>query len=347
MAVRMDIRDFLDESSLVPVIDVRSPGEFSRGHIPGAINIPLFDDQERAKVGTLYKHEGRHPAILEGLDIAGRKMSEMAEQARQASVNNQLLVYCWRGGMRSESMAWLFETAGIECKLLKGGYKSYRSFLRESLSFPFKIMVLGGMTGSGKTDILQSMADQGQQVVHLEKLASHKGSAFGGIGQAQQPSTESFENQLFTEIRKLNPEKLLWLEDESKTIGSVHIPDELFAQMRAAPLIRIDVAVRERVSRLVDGYACYPKKDLLQALERIRKRFGNQLFLPAKDAIESGNFRLAAELILEYYDRTYLYGLSKRNSNKVFPLSLKAFNPPDNAGKIIELAEKLIGPDKC
>ena len=346
MAVRIDVREFLDESSLVSMIDVRSPGEFQRGHIPGAINIPLFDDQERAKVGTLYKLEGKHPAILEGLDIAGRKMSEMAKRARRASVNNQLLVYCWRGGMRSESMAWLFETMGLGCKLLHGGYKSYRSFLRESLQLPLKIMILGGMTGSGKTEVLQSMADMGQQVIHLEKLASHKGSAFGGIGQAKQPGTESFENRLFSEMRKMNPEKLLWLEDESKTIGSVHIPDELFGQMRHAFLIRIDLPLQERISRLVDGYACYPKQDLLAALERIRKRFGNQLFLPAKEAIETGNYRLAAELILEYYDRTYLYGLSKRNPNKIFPLALEAFNPPDNARKITELAEKLISGEQ-
>ena len=163
MADLIQIEKFLSLSASYPVIDVRSPSEFSQGHIPGAINIPLFDDDERKIVGTTYKKVNKEAAMYAGLDFAGKKLVELAKEGeKKAGKNKTLLVHCWRGGMRSKSMVWLFETLGLTCFLLEGGYKSYRRFVQEEFSKPLKLNVIGGCTGSGKTDILRSPERKGR-----------------------------------------------------------------------------------------------------------------------------------------------------------------------------------------
>ena len=147
----IDGKEFMDKGKTVPVIDVRSPGEFKQGHIPGAINIPLFSDMERASVGTVYKRKGRKASVRKGLGFVGPRMVEIVDAADKLSKDGKLLVHCWRGGMRSESMTWLFETAGFECEVLRGGYKAYRKYIRETILYERDILVLGGLTGSGKT----------------------------------------------------------------------------------------------------------------------------------------------------------------------------------------------------
>ena len=201
---KINVSKFLELSEIIPIADVRSPSEFSFGHIPGAVNIPLFDDEEREAVGTKYKKEGRLPAILEGLKYTGPAMSSKLKQALKIAKNGKLLIHCWRGGMRSEAMAWFFSLGDIEIEVLDGGYKSYRHHILENLSEKRKIIVLGGMTGSSKTYILKYLNKMGQQVLDLEGLANHKGSAFGALGQLPQPSTEQFSNMLFNEWKHLN-----------------------------------------------------------------------------------------------------------------------------------------------
>src|SRR5512145_3233013 len=178
---RTDIKDFLELAGTIPVVDVRSPSEFKHGHIPGAINIPLFDDKEREIVGTEYSKEGRARAILTGLQLSGPSMHTRLDQALKIAKNRKLLVHCWRGGMRSEAMAWLFSLGNIDTEVLEGGYKAYRRFVLETLSSPRKLIILGGLTGSGKTDILKYLSEAGRQVIDLERLANHKGSAFGSL----------------------------------------------------------------------------------------------------------------------------------------------------------------------
>jgi tRNA 2-selenouridine synthase len=194
---KLGIPEFLGMASQYPVIDVRSPGEFNSGHIPGAFNIPLFDDSERASVGIKYKNEGRVPAILHGLDLTGPKMTLKLGEAITIAEGGKLLVHCWRGGMRSEAMAWLFSLGGIETEILDGGYKNYRTHLLESLGAKRNYIILGGLTGSGKTEILRTMGLSGSQVIDLEGIACHKGSAFGSLGQPPQPTSEHFANMLY------------------------------------------------------------------------------------------------------------------------------------------------------
>ena len=310
------ISTFLELRPQSVVIDVRTPAEFKQGHIAGAVNIPLFTDEERVVVGTLYKKVGKDAAIDKGLEFVGPRMATMVSQARKLYNGNPLLLYCWRGGMRSNSVAWLFNTAGIEAHTVVGGYKSYRREFGHYLQKPWNYIVVGGATGSGKTDLLKALETSGNQVIDLEGLAHHKGSSFGAIGEQPQPSSEQFENMIFEKMLTFDIAKPVWLENESRTIGKVFIPQKMFADMEKCLLIRLQVPLETRVKRLVRDYTLCNKEDLLNAVERITKRLGGVAAKRAKEAIEVGDFALAAEILLAYYDKTYEYGFAERKSEK-------------------------------
>ena len=334
------IQEFLNLAERFPVVDVRSPGEFEKGHIPGACNIPLFDDVERAKIGTVYKKVNQDKALMEGLDIAGRKMKDYVTKARKIAYDDRLLIYCWRGGRRSESLAWLFDFSGMETIVLSGGYKSYRRYIRRQFSEKAKMVILGGMTGTGKSEILKELKDAGEQVIDLEGLARHKGSAFGGFGEKEQPTNEQFENNLYTQWRHLNLNEPVWVEDESHSVGKIFIPDPLFLQMREAPVIVINFDQKYRLERLVKEYAGYDKEDLKHTVLKIKKRLGPVDSNLAIQAIEKENYHDAAALILHYYDKAYRFGQSKRNAETLYPLFLEVDDPKKNAGIIMDFARK-------
>ncbi len=335
MAEYIDVEDFLVASENVAVVDVRTPAEFAQGHIPNAINIPLFSNEERKVVGTIYKQSGKQDAILRGLDIVGPKMSGFVKQARGIAINNEILMHCWRGGMRSGSMAWLFETAGIKVKLLKGGYKAYRRFIRAQFEKDIKVFVLGGKTGSGKTDILKEMAKSGHQVIDLEKTAHHKGSAYGAMGQGQQPTSEQFENNLGKEWIKLDFSKPLWLEDESKMIGSVSMPEPLYQKVRNNPVVFLEIPKPIREKRLVKEYATFDHELIRAATERIKKRLGGLNVKLALEALDKNDYQTVASILLIYYDKAYLKGLGVRDQAKVFSLEIEEDDPEFNAELIL------------
>ncbi len=336
LAKKITTKYFLKQGEKLPIIDVRSPGEYAHAHIPGAINIPLFTNEERAEVGTVYKKQGKQKAMLIGLDKIGPKMKETAELALKHAKDGELLVHCWRGGMRSESMAWLFERVGIECQLLRGGYKAYRRYAKNELSSKAKLLILSGSTGSGKTDILKEIKKQGEQIIDLEGIAHHKGSAFGSIGEQTQHSTEQFENNLHLTFSKLDLSKRIWVEDESKSIGKNFIPDEFFKQMRKAPVLKINISKTERIKRLVKDYTFADKKILVYHLERIKKRLGPMETQMAITAVEKGEMSTAVDISLTFYDKAYAYGLSKRNIKSIKELDFKFDNPKKNSKKILE-----------
>lgn len=332
---------FLKLAEKIPVCDVRSPSEFCAGHIPGALNIPVFSDSERERVGIRYKKEGRISAIMEGLDMAAPQMSEKLGQALKITSDNQLLVHCWRGGMRSEAMAWLFSLAGIKTFVLEGGYKSYRHFILGKLSEKKKMIVLGGMTGSSKTHILIHLKSLGQQVIDMEGLANHKGSAFGSLGQLPQPSTEQFANLLYDQWKGIDPEYPFWLEDESRNIGSVFMPDPLYENMQKAPAVIIMMDVKTRLPRLVEEYSEFPAELLIASIMRISRRLGGDNTRDAISAVEAGDFAKAIEITLLYYDKAYLFGLNKkRPENKIY-VETDTDNIVENAGRILEAAAKI------
>lgn len=315
MVKRLEIPAFLTAPG--PILDVRSPGEFTQGHLPGAINYPLFNNEERAQIGTCYKQQGRDAAVELGFDLLGPKLGEMVRQAKAIAPERYLRVHCWRGGMRSGGVAWGLQMAGFQVATLEGGYKSYRRWARTVFAAPRRIIVLGGMTGTGKTQILHALAGLGEQVLDLEGLANHRGSSFGSLDMPPQPSTEHFENLIGDRLAQLDPTRPVWIEAESKRVGTCRVPVELFQQMEAAPTLEIVRPLQERLDILVDVYGETDREELIAATERIRKRLGGQRTQAAVDLIRNESPREVCQIVLDYYDRTYRYDLERRK--KVIP----------------------------
>ena len=340
--MKLTIENFLEKSESLTIIDVRTPAEFEQGHIPGAVNIPLFSNDERVIIGTLYKKNGKDKAVLEGLKIVGPKMYDFVVAAKKVAVKKEILVHCWRGGMRSASMAWLFETAGLKADTLEGGYKAYRGYNREALNRTQKIHILGGMTGSNKTDILLEMKKMGAQVIDLEGEARHRGSSFGQIGLEPQPTNEQFENNIAKLWLELNPEEVLWLEDESKAMGRVRIVDEMFNLIRKSPLFILQKTKEMRIQHLVDEYADLDVEELKNAVLRIERRIGGQNLKLALEALDNKDFADVANLTLNYYDKTYTYGIEKREEVEKIYMDSNTADPIANAEMILEVSENFM-----
>jgi tRNA 2-selenouridine synthase len=339
---KINIERFLELADQHPVIDVRSPGEYNHAHIPGAYNLPLFSDEERKIVGTVYKQESREQAIKIGLDFFGPKMSTMVEQVerildlrlRIADLSAKaesphpksqiLLVYCWRGGMRSAGVAWLMDLYGFKIYTLAGGYKKFRNHVLDTFRLPFQFKVLGGYTGSGKTEMLKALENKGEFVIDLEDIAKHKGSAFGKLGMTKQPSQEMFENLLakkLNEITKMKSEArtngcdvriATWLEDESQRIGDINIPHLIWRRMRQSPVYFLEIPFEERLKHIVEEYSRYDKETLLNCIGRIKERLGG---LETKNAIAfliEDNYIESFRILLKYYDKWYFKSLHNR-----------------------------------
>ena len=306
----MILETFFKESS--PLLDVRSPSEFLQGHIPGAISFPLFTDEERSIVGTLYKKEGKEVAVKKGLQFVGPKLASFVEMAELLG-SKDLRLYCARGGMRSSSLSWLLTTAGFRCRVLLGGYKSFRKWVLEQFAKKYALRVLGGFTGSGKTDLLLKLKEEGFQVVDLEALAAHRGSSFGQLDKKIQPSTEHFENMLAWELSTLDLHQPIWIEDESRMIGMCCVPQDLWDQMTAASFFWMQNTKEERMQRLIQGYGSYPKEDLIASVQRLTKKMGLERVENIVKAILEGDLGTAVSDILEYYDKAYLYASQKRH----------------------------------
>lgn len=338
---KISIQEFLELSITLPVIDVRSPSEYSYGHIPEAINIPLFDDKEREIVGTSYKKQGRDTAILKGLELTGPSMHQKLRTAISVSPKKEVLVHCWRGGMRSEAMAWLFSLGGIDCQVLEGGYKAYRNHILSALSQRRKTIILGGMTGSGKSYILRRISEIGRQTIDLERIANHKGSSFGALGEDPQPSSEHFSNILYGEWRRLNEDQPVWLEDESKNIGTVFMPDDFYFNMQDSPTIVLLMDIKNRIPRLVREYSEYPPELLIQAVTRISKRLGGDNTRDALQAIGAGDFAKAIEITLLYYDKAYMYGISRKKKENLTFVKTDTDDVEINASKVLEASNAI------
>lgn len=327
--------------SCTPIIDVRSPGEYEKGHIPRAVNIPLFTNDERAHVGTVYKQQSKEEAVKLGYKYVTPKLQWFINESLKVAPNREVIVHCWRGGMRSHSFAQhLSENGFSSVQVIKGGYKSYRHFVLNSFKKEFRLQILGGYTGSGKTYILQELKKLGEQVVDLEKLAKHKGSAFGGINQPQQPTVEQFENDLHEQWLKLDHSKPIWLEDESHNIGSDKIPMPLYLQMRNSNLFFLNISKEERAKHLVLEYGKCDRKLLTKSIHRIAKRLGYENEKKAIDMLEQDKLFDVAMITLHYYDKSYLKGMSARSKEMVYTIKLDNINHKKNAEKIIGYLKK-------
>jgi tRNA 2-selenouridine synthase len=308
----ISIDDFLSLRKQLPVVDVRSQGEFQEGHIRNAINIPLLNNEERVAVGTDYKQKGQKEAIKTGFRLVGPRLSDIVNEAEYVAQGKELLVHCWRGGMRSNNFSQFAGMAGVKTHTLKGGYKEYRGLAVESFKKPFQIILLTGCTGSGKSEVLRALKEQGEQVLDLEDLANHKGSAFGGLLMPAQPTTEQFQNELFEEILSLDLSKRIWVEDESIAIGKIFLPTDFWKTMHESPLVQMDVSKEVRVQRLVNEYGPADRDEFLEIMGKIVKRLGGQHYNAAKEYLLQGDMASTIDILLTYYDKAYLQSIEKR-----------------------------------
>ena len=323
-AEKISTAQLLNMLESLPILDVRSPGEFNHAHIPGAYSLPLFTDEERRIVGTAYKQKSRQVAIKYGLDFFGVKMREMVEEvealtkSRLTQEKTSVVIHCWRGGMRSAAVAWLLDLYGFKVYVLTGGYKSYRQWVNEQFEKKYSFQILGGYTGSGKTLVLHQLKKRGQQVVDLEALANHKGSAFGALGEDPQPTQEMFENLLARELFSIStnnsPDTRIYLEDESQRIGVINLPTAFWNQMRSSPIQFFDIPFEDRLDYLTLTYGKFEKEKLVNGVMRIQKRLGG---LETKNAISfliENDFRECFRILLKYYDKWYSKGLYNRDN---------------------------------
>ena len=330
------------------LIDTRSPAEFSQGHIPGAVNVPLLENEERAVVGTLYKQVGPEPAKRKGLEIVSGKLADMVEQIAgllKSDPTAALVVYCWRGGMRSKSLLTILELMGIQGAQLQGGYKAYRRYVQDSLaafSLQPQLFVLCGSTGVGKTTLLKILAEQGYPVIDLEGLANHRGSAFGHVGLGKPATAQNFDAELLQLLTKLNTESLLFVECESKRVGNVYLPEPLYAAMQCAPKILLQASRRTRAGRLIEEYTDSLATNSLQitdSIDSLAKKLGKKKTAQLISEYEAGNLLLVTEILLaEYYDPLYGYETAPAEQ---FELVVDGENLVGAADLIVKHVERL------
>ncbi|MCB0762403.1 MAG: tRNA 2-selenouridine(34) synthase MnmH [Flavobacteriales bacterium] len=308
----MEAAEFYHASRVIPLLDTRSPAEYEEGHIPGALSFPLFSNDERALVGTTYKRQGKDEAVKLGLELVGPKLKLWVEQAQEIAPAKELALYCWRGGMRSGSMAWLLQTAGFRVHRLQGGYKAYRTWMRDQFQKPAQLRCIGGMTGTGKTAILHALRERGEQVLDLEGIARHYGSAFGHIHSEGQPTTAHFNNLVLEQWLTLDHRKRVWVEDESKHIGKVWLDEGLFQAVKSAPFILLETSMDDRVKWLCEMYGSTSIEALKEGFTKIGKRLGPQHVKAACAFLDQGDLASAARIGLEYYDKSYGHLLGMR-----------------------------------
>jgi len=311
----VSIQEFLSLRKQLPVADVRSEGEFQSGHIRGAVNIPLLNSEERVLVGTDYKKRGQLEAIKTGFRLVGPRLLDIINEAERVADKKEMLVHCWRGGMRSNNFCQFVGMAGIKTHALKGGYKSYRHAALASFTQPLNLILLTGCTGSGKSEVLRELKKSGEQVIDLEHLANHKGSAFGGLLMPPQPTTEQFQNELFEEILSLDFNKRIWVEDESIAVGKIFLPRDFWLRMNQSPIVQMDVTKEVRINRLVAEYGSADRTEFLAMMSKIVKRLGGQHYKYAKEKLEQGDMPQVMDTLLTYYDKAYLRGIEKRKGN--------------------------------
>jgi len=316
--------------------------------MPNSINIPLFDNDERSIIGTIYKKEGRKKAVLEGLKFFEKKLDFLLDnffrnidsyKNNLENNNNEFFIriYCSRGGMRSQSIAWLLEKYNFIPVTLNGGYKTYRRWVLDSFSRKWNIVIIGGKTGTGKTRLLSLLEKYEYQIIDLERFACHRGSTFGGLGMKEQPSNEQFENKIAEKLNCFKRFNNIFVEAESANIGKCKIPHEFFNQMKTSRRIEILRSESNRLDELIDTYSVYKKEELQESVLRIKKRLGPQRTKIALESINNEKWDLVCRSVLDYYDKCYEYEKVGKENIKLLDLTDKKYDE-----EILELINNVL-----
>lgn len=333
------IEEYFNGYKHLPIVDVRSNGEYEQGHIPNAISFPLLNNEERVIVGTCYKQQGHKAAVIKGFELVGGKFAQYLIDFEKVTSSQEVVVHCWRGGLRSNIMAWLLEKGGYKPILLTGGYKKFRAWTQTTFSSKHKIVVLGGKTGSKKTKLLHELNGNSEHIIDLEKLANHKGSAFGGIGLGAQPTQEQFENELAFAIHQIPKDDFFWIENESRLVGKCIIPAQLFEQMKESPLIEIEVSKHLRAKNIIDEYGRFERKLLVEKTMEVEKKLGNQNMRNAIAALLENDFDTWVNYLLDYYDKGYANSKLKVNRRDIHMMQ---FSNNENVDDLIRFKNEVL-----
>lgn len=329
----VSIEKFIELTQQQLLIDVRSPAEYQKGHIPGAISQPLFSNDERAIIGTLYKNKGKHAAMLEALNYYGKNVQGIVSyvlnylKQNEEFLNKPVLVHCWRGGMRSGVVCWMLNLFGIPTIQLRGGYKAYRNYVLNQFEIKYFLNIVGGKTGSNKTGLLKYMKSLGRRVIDLEELAHHRGSAFGNLGKPAQPTQEQFENELCNELTSVANDSVIWLEDESQAIGTVNIPGSLWQQMRKSKVYYLDIPRDKRLLQIIKDYGEFPIDELINRTIRITKKLGGLNTKICIQHLQENHLKEAFDILLQYYDKLYDKATSNREPQSIITVSCSEVDP--------------------
>jgi tRNA 2-selenouridine synthase len=344
----IDKADLASRSRFDAIIDVRSPAEFAEDHVPGAINLPVLDDEERARVGTIYVQESRFKARRVGAALVARNIARHLETALEGKPGAFApLVYCWRGGMRSNAMATVLSQVGWRTSVLAGGYRTWRRHVTEMLYGappPLRLTLLDGDTGSGKTAILHLLAARGVQAVDLEALAAHRGSLLGALPGRPQPSQKMFESRLLAALEGLDPARTVLVEAESSKIGERMVPPALWAAMARAPRIELSAPPEARARYLAEAYrdVVADRAGLEAAMARLPERPGRKRLEAWRGLVEAGELEtFALELIQVHYDPAYRRSRRKQERPQMAVVELPRLTPADLARAADEVARIL------
>lgn len=330
------------------IIDVRSPREFAEDHLPGAVNLPVLDNTERAKVGTIYKQVSPFEARKVGASLVSANISRHLQQHLQNKDKDYApLIYCWRGGQRSHSFATVLSQVGWQVTLLEGGYKTYRHYVRDQLAelpAQFELIILRGLTGTAKTYLLHQLGLRGEQVLDLEALANHRGSLLGQEWQDQlepQPSQKCFESLLLQRLQQLDASQPVWVESESNKIGQVHLPTQLWRQMKQAPCVEVQLPQGVRVQWLLQEYPHLVEHPQLlkRQLAPLKSHHGRKQLEAWNQLIDRQQWRnLVADLLASHYDPAYT-----RSMNHTFQAAIAVVALADLSAREVDLAlQKLV-----
>ena len=301
-------------------IDVRSPSEYKSETIPGAINIPIFNDEERSLIGTVYKQESVEKAKKIGVDLVSKKLPNIYGKVVELNKKyDNLVFFCARGGMRSRALVSLFESIGINAFKLEGGYKYYRKYVYThlpNLISNIQFIVLYGNTGTGKTHILQNLKRKGMDIVDLEGCANHRGSILGSVGLGQQNTQKMFESLLYQSLFNRKTD-LVFVEGESRRIGKDIIPEYLFEAMNEGINIKIEANMDTRITNILDSYVHDTDNELIESLDHLRKHLGDKNIDRYIELVKNHQYEtVAEELMIKYYDPMYEH--NDREYSKVF-----------------------------
>ncbi len=300
-------------------IDARSPAEYGEATIPGAVNVPILDNEERAEVGTLYREVGKQVARRRGVELVAPKIPSLVEQVARIQTDTSLpaVVFCWRGGMRSLALAQFLELAGVPARQIDRGHKGFRRHVLEFFEKAQwgRMVVLRGLTGVGKTRYLHELAGQGHRVIDLEGLANHRGSAFGNLGLPKQPSQKMFEALIWDELRQVDVDDYVIAEGESRHIGKVALPVELYRSLQVETSVWLNSSLPQRVRNILNDYPAIDslKEDFVGPIKALKEKLGNNKVAAYLDMLEDGSWtELVGDLMENYYDPLYRHTFPER-----------------------------------